>query len=270
MIDRYEYSLFFSLEMKVLCNLYFEEIHNPIFRNKIVKYIKSKQSKNIESIPINFKQKLLDTFKISNGRKRIAIGSTIKELKEFFDKKLLITFFDCQIDSSLISDRKRAYEVSNLIYDNNIENLLWNAWDKYHDNNCLKVLAKRSDIEKLSQKFEEIWETKDILYIKNYILRRVSLHDFSKIHVLKDKYPVSFLAACVTAKLELSDDEAILLATKSRSLDEFSYSLWCLGALGKTKAIIELLSQTKEIENEIPNKYWNQYGEETEFIGILT
>jgi hypothetical protein len=256
-LDRYDYALFFSLKMATLCTLYFEQLNNTVLRNKIVKHIKAKQNKSIESIPNVFMTNLINTFNKSNGRERMALGATIKELKDHLSRDLLQLFFDEQVFSMMISDRKRAYDISILIYDENVEKMLWFAWDKYNDNNCIEVLSKKSDISYLVERIEKIWANKEIkIYVKNHIIKRISAHDFSKLHFLRHTSPVSFLSACVAAKVKISDSEAISIAKSSKSIKEYSYSLWCLGALGKNSAIFELLSQSKEIERSMPPELW--------------
>lgn len=251
--NSFEYSLFLTIRMSDLCFLFFKYLMKTDVKNNIIKHIKVKLQGKEESLPKDFIKKLLVKFKNSKQRRRISLGTAIKVLKDSFTKQQLKSFFDEQILSENISDRKRAYVICQDIYDEDVDDLLWKSWDIYHDNNCMDVLSKNTKAERLISHFNEIWTNEDLkFFIKNNALKRVAAHNIDSLEFLKKKNLISYLSACVAAKQSIGDELAQSIAKSTNKISAFNYVLWCLGMLGKDKVLYNLLSEATDIETNMP------------------
>jgi len=252
--DSLVYSLWLTISMDELCKYYFHYILNTSVKNNICKHI-AKRKENGEDIPTRFISKLLKEFHLSQKKKRVTLGTTIKDFKSSLTKKQLIEFFTAQILSEKILDRKRAYAVSIDIYSEEVDFQLWESWGKYYDNNCMEVLSNNTKSEKLASCFSEIWNNENIeYYIRNNVLKRVALIDFEKISFLKNSAPIAYLSACVATNKYISDDFAISVLDSVDKISTLSYVLWCLGKLGKRNLLIDLCGNIQDIENNISLK----------------
>lgn len=255
--DQFIYALYLATSMGELCTQYFKYINDTGTRNEIIRHIKIKKDKKDNAIPKAFINKLLAEFKTSSKSRRLSLGTSLKELQEYLTTTQLKEFIECQILSESVLDRKRAYVAASQKYDNEIDGLLWESWHKYNDNNCMFVLANNTNVQKLAENFDSIWKSENVkFYIRNNVLKRVAKLDFDKVAFLKEEKPISYLSACVAAGKQISDYEAISIVKSCDSIGSLGYSLWCLGMLGKHKALYEVLSDIKNIEEELPSEFW--------------
>ncbi len=255
--DSFEYAFYLTVSMSDLCKYFFQYVMDTEVRNNIIKHINAKKEKKDEKIPKEFISTLLKEFKLSEKRRRISLGAAIKEFSSSFSKKQLKEFFNNQVMSRKLSDRKRAYSVCQDIYDQDIDNKLWESWKIYRDNNCMDVLSKNTISENIIPHFNEIWADENIrFYIKNNALKKVAVSNIEAVDFLKEESPVSYLSACVAAKHEINDELAKSIAKQSDKISTLNYVLWCLGMLGKEKILCDLLDQITDIEKNIPHETW--------------
>lgn len=263
-LNSIEYSLYLTIELKDLCNLYFDYIIVTEIRNKIVKHILERVERQEQEIPKEFFEKLLFEFSKSNGRKRISLGTTIKNLNEHLNNKQRVEFVEQQLFSESVLDRKRAYSSINESCINDVEEKLWEVWGIYTDNNCIALLAEIGSISLLSHNFLAIWHADGIkFYVKNNILKRVSAQSFNTVKFLKDESPISYLSACVAANKSIDDAFALSVAKGASKINELGYVIWCLGKLGKETILYKILDELNSIEEALPIEMW-----EPEFYGL--
>ena len=255
--NSFKYSLYLTLSMQELCDAYFIHLLNTEHRNEIVRHILARRNRRGERLPRSFIQRLLGKFAGSSKRERISLGTTLKEFTDSLTTGQLRRFFSLQVISEYALDRKRAYLVAARIYDQKVDELLWRSWHAYSDDACLAVLASNSSDARLAQAFAGIWLSPDLHFsIKNNVLKRVAKHDFSAVTFLRKDEPISYLSACVAAGRDISDEEARTIAKTATTLNTFQYALWCLGMLGKRKALYNLLAEASEIESTMPIEFW--------------
>lgn len=255
--DQFIYALYLATSMEDLCSCYFKYLNETGTRNEIVRHIKIKKDKKGEVIPNAFIGQLLNEFKTSDKNRRIWLGTTLKELQEDLTSDQLKEFIECQVLSERVLDRKRAYVVATHKYDKEIDELLWKSWHKYNDNNCMGVLVNNTDVRKLAENFESIWNSENLkFYIKNNVLKRVAKCDFKKVSFLEKEKPVSYLSACVASEKQITDEAAISIVKSSDSIGSIGYCLWCLGMLGKHKALYQILGDINKIEENLPTEFW--------------
>lgn len=250
-INSYSYALYSTIDINELCNLYFLYLDNVIVKNKILTHIKSHIKHQNQKLPVRFKVKLLKEFCTSIGKIRKTHGSTIFELSEFLSKKQLNSFFDEQILSNKISDRKRAYNIASKIYSQRITNFLWESWNKYHDELAINVWISYSSSKDVSNVIQLLCQSK---YIKRYSLNKAikiaANFNFESILFLKEKFPIHFLSACVVKNYELEDEYCKKILNDIEDIETFKYFLWCIGMLGK----YEFLENSLHILNTIEKK----------------
>lgn len=255
--EKFEYAMYLSVRMLELCESYFNHFHRTEIRNKIVKHILIKRDKRTQEIPPKFIERLLREFESSKQRKRISLGTTLKDIKESLSKPQLRRFFRAQVLAESVLDRKRAYVIAPMIYDHQVDKLLWQSWFKYSDSSCMGLLSIKTSATNLTQVFPEVFRLEHLpFFIKSNALKRIAADNFPAVEFLKQESPVSYLTACVAAARRISDKEAISLASAAPNLNSFGYALWCLGALGNTKALYTLIERSENIEETMPREFW--------------
>lgn len=263
-LDRIEYAFYLAMSLEDLCNSFLEYLPNTDIRNKLLRHIKNRVQSGDGNIPSWFLEKLLSEFSSAVGRRRISLGTAIKELCNYYTLANLRIFFRWQVLSKGISDRKRAYHISEICYNEDIEDLLVKAWKDFGDEGSVSVLVKVGSIGKIVNLFKEIWASDNIkFYIKNQALKRVARFDFSQVGFIKNDNPVSFLSASIAAGRDVTDDFVLTTARSANSINELGYILWCAGKLSKKDVIFKLINEIEAIEGKLPLEFW-----EPEFYGL--
>lgn len=263
-LDRIEYAFYLAMDLEDLCSYFFRYLSNTDIRNKLLRHIKNRAQSGDGAIPIWFLEKLLSEFPSSVGRRRISLGTTIKELRDYYTPDDLRGFFRLQIFSKGISDRKRAYHISEICYNDDVESLLIKAWKEFGDEGSVFVLVKFGSTEKLVDIFKEIWDTESIkFYIKNQALKKVACFDFNRVSFIEKESPVSFLSASIAAGRNVADEFVLSTARSADSINELGYILWCAGKLSKRDVIFKLINEIESIEKNLPLEFW-----EPEFYGL--
>lgn len=264
--DSFEYALYCTLDMEELCDSFFAKMENANIRNNIVKHLVRRTSRLGQHIPAQFTEALIEKFQASEKRSRITLGTTIKNLRHSLSKTQQRRFFDLQILSGRISDRKRAYELADNIYCEEVDKSLWKSWKMYGDENCILVLAKHSSEHDLLASFNEVWSSSNFRRsTKNSVLKRVAKYDFSAVKFLESESPISYLTACVSAGVIPAEEQAIKIVLTAKSIGSFRYAVWCLGTLGMYDTLVKLLAQAEEIEKGMAVEFW-----EPEFYSRLS
>jgi hypothetical protein len=80
---------------------------------------------------------------------------------------------------------------------------------------------------------------------------RIAGSDFEAVEHLRDVAPISYLYSAVKAGINVREDEALELALQARNTNELGIAIWCLGQLKHWEAIVELNSQTPELERKL-------------------
>lgn len=257
--DQLEYAFYNSLSVAELCDSCVLYINNTSIRNNVIKHLLIKRDRQEKRIPVEFLDKLLCEFEDSEKRRRISIGTALKELSESLNKTQVQRFFESQVFSDRILDRKRAYLLAPQIYDCEIDRKLWESWSKFGDENCMAMLVMLTEAQILSEKFKSIWESEGLRHsIKNNALKRAAKYDFKSILFLKNESPLSYLSACVAACKDISDEELITITENVDSISALKYAIWCLGALGKRNALQQIASRINEIEAKLPKDFNEQ------------
>ncbi|MBB1477567.1 hypothetical protein [Shewanella sp. SG41-3] len=263
-LSRIEYAFYLAISLEGLCKNFFEYLPNTDIRNKLLRHIKNRGQSGDSNIPSWFLERLLSEFSSSEGRRRISLGTAIKELCHYFSSDNLREFFRWQIFSEGISDRKRAYHIAEMCYCDNVEDLLVKAWKEFGDEGSVSILVKVGSTGKVVDLFKEIWNSNSIkFYIKNQALKRVACFDFSRVSFMEEESPVSYLSACVAARKDISDDFIIDVARSATSINDLGYVVWCTGKLAKRNVLDRLVDEIEAIESKLPVEYW-----EPEFYGI--
>lgn len=264
-LDRIEYAFYLAMSLEDLCTSFFEYLPNTDIRNKLLRHIKKRVQAGDENIPPWFLESLLKKFSTSMGRPRISLGTAIKELSNYYSLDDLRVFFRWQIFSEGISDRKRAYHVSEICYNDDIEELLVKAWKKFGDEASISVLVKVGSTERVVDLFEEIWNSSEVkFYIKNQALKKVAFFDFGKVSFIEKDSPVSYLTASIAAGRNVADEFVLKTARSANSINELGYVLWCAGKLSKSDVIFRMTDEIQVIEEKLPLEYW-----EPEFYGLI-
>lgn len=263
-LDRIEYAFYLAMSPEDLCKNFFEYLPNTDIRNKLLRHIKNRAQSGDGNIPSWFLEKLLGEFSSAVGRRRISLGTAIKELCNYYTLDNLRIFFRWQVFSEGISDRKRAYHISEMCYNDDVEDLLVKAWKDFGDEGSVSVLVKVGSTGKIVDLFKEIWASDNIkFYIKNQALKRVARFDFSRVSFIKEESPVSFLSASIAAGRDVADEFVLTTARSADSINELGYILWCAGKLSKRDVIFKLINEIEAIEGKLPLEFW-----EPEFYGL--
>ncbi|AFG37472.1 hypothetical protein [Spirochaeta africana] len=256
-LDRIEYAFYLAMNLEDLCRNFIRYLSNTDVRNKLLRHINNRAQSKDGVIPSWFLEKLLNEFFSSVGRRRISLGTAIKVLRDYYTPEDLRDFFRWQIFSEGISDRKRAYHISEACYNDDVEGLLIKAWKKFGDEGSISVLVKVGSTEKIVDIFKEIWDSDKIkFYIKNEALKKVACFDFSRVSFIEEESPVSFLSASIAAGRNVTDEFVLSTARSADSINELGYILWCAGKLSKRDVILKLINEIEYIEGKLPLEFW--------------
>jgi hypothetical protein len=188
---------------------------------------------------------------VAKYRPYVKLRTFLSQIIVDFPKNYIKQFFDFFINSEYRISRNKAYDVSESIWNLEIEEKLWEKWSKYKDPNCLLVLAKQGKFSLLLNLFKDLWKSDDISFkIKNILLKRVASLDFQAVTFLKNDYPISYLYAAALNEKPLEKNEAINLALKAKDEEEFRFALWCLGKTKSWEALLELNSKLELIQEK--------------------
>lgn len=252
----FEYAIYLTLGLSEICDLFFNYVLNRSVRDKLVRQIKARIEKNGENLPDYFIAKLISAFNESDKRSRRSLGKVINDLRGILTSDQAAFLINIQVGSDKISDRKRAYEMCELVYDDEIDSRMWLSWKLYKDENCLAALNKFTSDEKIAINFGEIWSSNCKFRTKNNALKKAARFDFEKVIFLKEVAPVSYLTACVSAKKGVDDEFLWKLINSLDRINSLGYVLWCLGMLGKRELIMKVLETNEIIESRCPVETW--------------
>ncbi len=256
-LDSFKYALYSTLTVDELCHLYFVHARNAEIKNFILKHILSHIRHKNEKIPVKFKRKLLTEFMKSSGRLRITHGTTIKDFQSYFSNKQLTKFYYEQVSSEMVSERKRAFCVVDRIFNEKISDDLWNTWLRFKDFDAIDVWVKNAEPQKIAKVFKTIWESENVsLYTRNAALKLAAKTEFDALCDLKKTAPVSYLAACVAANAEVSDEYCSDVIDKVENINQLSYVFWCVGMLGKYELLKSKAREITAIEKNLKKEWW--------------
>lgn len=254
--SEFEYALYLTLDLSNICELFFDYTLNTAVRDKLIRQIKARTERNGEELPNVFIEKLLFEFNRSDKKYRRSLGKVINDFRGVLTKDQAALLIKNQVGSNKISDRKRAYEMCEIFYSNDIDEKLWVAWNAHSDENCLNILTKFTSAEKLANNFFEIWNSDCKFRIRNAALKRVAQFDFGEILFLKETEPVSYLTACVAAKKDVDEKFIWDVIDGVNKINSFGYVLWCLGMLGKRELLTKVLEESERIESKLKIETW--------------
>jgi hypothetical protein len=258
--DSLVYSLFLALSDRALFQFFFEALDDTIIKNHVLKHIlRRAEARSLAGLD-NFIKRALVAFKREAGRRRTSLGVCLTAFVSYMSPRDIEKLFFSQINSSKISNRKRAYSIAIHIWNQKIENCLWEAWDTYNDIDVIDVLSVKGSTEALTDRFDELWDFDGIpLSFKNRILSAVAQHSFQTVAKLKHSHPISYLSACVHARKIPSQSEALALVDQAKSLGELGYGIWCLGKLGMLPALLNVRTKLPRLEKALQKSY-RDYG----------
>lgn len=254
--SEFEYALYLTLSLSNICDLFFDYVLNTAVRDKLIRQIKARTERNGKELPNGFIEKLLSEFNLSDNKYRRSLGKVINDLRGVLSKDQAALLIKNQVVSNKISDRKRAYEMCDIFYNNDIDAMLWLAWNVHKDENCLNILTKLTSAEMLAINFDEIWNADCKFRIKNNALKRVAQFDFGKIGFLKETEPVSYLTACVAAHRDVDENFLWGVIDGLDKINSLGYVLWCLGMLGKRELLTKVLEKSESIESQLRIETW--------------
>lgn len=253
--DRYEYALYLSLDLSSLCHRLLQVLLKTHLRDLLLKHILIKLTQR-QKLDSRFVDELFSHVINSDKHLRRSSVTVLVGLIDYIHPSVSLNLFNVLIDSQSKLDRNRASQIAAILFDENIEQKLWESWHKYNDIPVLRVLASNSTLNSLKKRFSEIWHNEGIPFkFKNEALKKIAVSDFNSIEFLKDTYPVSYLTACVAADRDLQEEFIDDIVRKAKSLRELGYVIWCVGKLGKTELIMKFLNEAEQIERNIPKDF---------------
>lgn len=229
-----------------------------------MKHIAKRAEKRALSDFDKFLKRALATFKIESGRRRIALGAFLTTSLDYMSSADVEDFFFTQVQSPMVSDRKRAYVAATRIWSQRVEECVWKSWDIFADINAIAVLSELASVAVLAHRFDDLWHSEWIpRRIKNRMLARVAQHSFRLIKNIRHSDPISYLSACVHAQRKPKPSEALALVQQANSTGQLGYGIWCLGKLGMFDTLRDLGAKLPSMEKAMEERYvaYNPGGE---------
>lgn len=250
--ERYEYALYLSIELPYLCRRLLQVLLVTHVRDSLLKHVLIKITQG-ELLADSFVQELFSRFQNGDKHVRRSAATVLIRLIEHIPSQVAVELFNLLINSQSKLDRNRASQIAEFIFNNEIEQKLWDSWHCCHDNALLRVLAKKTTLESLRVRFAEIWHTESIPFrFKNEALKRLAAFDFNAVSFVENDKPVSYLTACVAANITVRDDFIEKLVKNAQSIRELGYVIWCTGKLRKTQLLLKLIDNAEALEINIP------------------
>jgi hypothetical protein len=251
-------ALMSCLTEKELITLYFEQYKSREFSEVIEKYIVQRVNSCYSSDYIHLLEGIYARMDKGNYREYARFRALLSKIISFFPKDVITSYFYRFIESQMISDRNKAYSISPLIWDEDIENTLWLKYRIYKDLNCLIKITEYGRPENMGMLLQELWSDDKVpFWTKTKILKRIAPINFTGIAFLKDVNPVSYLYASIIAEQDsrMTDEELISIVQGADSLNQLGFIIWCLGKLKKWDVLVKLQHEIDKISMKFRNYY---------------
>lgn len=228
-----------SLSSKEACSFFdtsFEQL--PYVRRYLLKKIS-------EDIQVNYKQEhenlinvLLKKAEEKSFSKKKSCAYVIHHLFQYVPKRKQSEILDAFIESKYSSFREKAVRILYDKWDSKYEKVIWNMWNKYNDDNCMKLILEKFPVSFLSKKVYEFtpyledWEQRR-LFIKIAAVNKKIITD------LKKKDPITYTYILVKNGKKLSRKKAWNLIKKYHLHEKITLLLWCFGKMGLWDVLVK-------------------------------
>ncbi|MCE1164477.1 MAG: hypothetical protein LWX07_03635 [Bacteroidetes bacterium] len=226
--------------------LYFQYSNSiPELKNTIGSYIAKRTMKEPIRQFDKFANILLDIYPELDFHARVKLRILLSGFIRSLPKRTIKRYFNLLINSERKFDRRRANEVADLIWDNEIEKHLINNFKKYEDDFSLLPLINNLSEDKLCSLINCYWENNfPSPRNKNDIIKKISKLDIDKLIFLREKDVAFYILALNTKKKIISDKEITRILPNINENNQI-YFLWSISLANNWSRLINYINKIK-------------------------
>jgi hypothetical protein len=247
------HSLFNCISDNELKVLYFENAKgNPVLKKTIESYIVKRTTNEPKRQFENIAKTLLSIYSEEEYQTKLTIRTFLSQFIRTLSNETVRQYFYLLVHSEKKYDRHRANQVADLIWDDEIEELLIENFNKYKDEYSLLPLIDNLKESKLCEQVEKYW-TQDFppARLKSSIIKRIAKLELDYLTFLNERDISFYIQVLNIKKIRIKEDEIELLLKSATEENKF-YLIWTLGMTGdweQTKKYMEKLSMKTQRAN---------------------
>ena len=148
-------------------------------------------------------RELMDNYPRQQYLVQLSYRSFLSRIIQSTDDETIGMFFDLYVGSHRINDRKQAYEISKVIW-NEVQDRIWeNLW-QFEDVDALKLLLYNAEPSQIVKNIEKIWSIKFPKdRIKKLIIDRTKGEEVHHFQFLKSLDPIYYLRALIKRNMQI-------------------------------------------------------------------
>lgn len=243
------HALFNCLTASEVLTLYLEHsLHNEKFRSTLLSFVGSSAAKRSIDYTLPAK-KLLENYTLQPYSSQISYRTFLNKVVKFLDRELIIIYFNLFIRSDRINDRKKAYEVADIIW-TEVEEMIWKNYFEFGDKGALEQVINHSSSQDIAQNVMKLWTGKSINNkLKKSIIEKTADEDLYHFDFLKTLEPTFYIQALLVRKLKI-DKKLLGSIVKRMKKEQDGYIFYYVGLAKEWDLLIDCLEtiQTERID----------------------
>jgi len=230
--DRFFYlklhALFNCLTVSEVMTLYFKHsIHSDKFKGTLLNFI----AKKSHTQDLDFSEiatKLIENYSLQPYYFQIAFRTFLSHIVRPLNKEILRDYFNLFIKSKRTNDRKKSYEVANLLWAD-VEQIIWDTYFEFRDDGALIQIIENSASFELVTQLKNIW-SKDYPYnnLKKLIIEKTHEENISYFEFLKKTEPTFYIQALIVRNQPV-EKKLLLSITKKMKQEKNGFLFYYLG-----------------------------------------
>lgn len=237
------HSLFNCITEEEITTLYFHHARgNTDLKRTIESYILKRTTNEPKRSFAKIGKKLLADHPEKDFKEQQSIRKFLSQFIRTLPEPLIQEYFDLLISSERKWDRHSANNVSDLIWNEDVEGKVLDNFYKYQDEYSFLPLIKNLTPTELGTIAAKFW-TKEFpsARLKSQILRKIAQSEFDNYSFLEKHDPTYFLQALTIRKKPITE-KLIKQIQRKLTSDNKYFLLWCLSQTGNWKLVTKYLS----------------------------
>lgn len=238
------HALFNCISEQEITELYFDQARaEPVFKKSLESYIVKRTTTQPLRRFDKIAKKLLADYPHEPYEMQLQLRVFLMSFMRSLSPEIIRTFYDLLITSDRVIDRRRAGEVADLIWCDEVEGNLWDNFHKYKDEESLIPLVKNLSDAGLCDLMEKCWTVGFPSYrLKNAVVPRLAKLPADRLHFLKKVEPAYYVRAMVLQGKKVSTT-VINQLIKTIPAGESKFLVWYIGLTGDWDLLIKHISR---------------------------
>jgi len=209
-----------------------------IIQSKIAKDMEA----GVQECHVDLAHKLVTVFGQLPPKRKRACAYCIRVLIEHLSDDIRFPIVEFLLESSVEYVRQNAYHTLKKNWGIQYQFLILNAWEKYSDLSCAKLIIDHFPAENLVEHFDALQDTvKDTGYLARLYLK-IGEHDFTKLKTLPVVDEIRLTYAATKLRHSFEESYAVALFERNKYSDSIGLLIWCFGQM-KLWSVLEKIRQ---------------------------